>query len=68
MALRPCQCSRLFPASVGVVLNVVAGVTRIPMADLIRASWPFMWAELVILFLMVLFPQLVTVPAKWFGG
>jgi len=37
------------------------------MADLIRASWPFMWAELVILALMVLFPALVTVPAKWFG-
>ena len=58
----------LITPPVGVVLNVVAGVARIPMADLIRASWPFMWAELVILFLMVLFPQLVTVPAKWFGG
>ena len=53
---------------VGVVLNVVAGVARIPMADLIRAVWPFMWAELVVLFLMVLFPALVTVPAKWLGG
>jgi TRAP-type transport system large permease protein len=58
----------LITPPVGVVLNVVAGVARIPMADLIRASWPFMWAELVILFLMVLFPQLVTVPAKWFAG
>jgi TRAP-type C4-dicarboxylate transport system permease large subunit len=50
------------------VLNVVSGVARIPMADLIRAVWPFMWAELVVLFLMVLFPALVTVPAKWIGG
>jgi hypothetical protein len=25
-------------------------------------------AQLVVLFLMVLFPPLVTVPAKWFGG
>ena len=58
----------LITPPVGVVLNVVAGVARIPMADLIRASWPFMWAELVVLFLMVLFPALVTVPAKWFGG
>jgi len=57
----------LITPPVGVVLNVVAGVARIPMADLIRASWPFMWAELVILALMVLFPALVTVPAKWFG-
>jgi len=27
-----------------------------------------MWAELVVLALMVLFPALVMVPAKWFGG
>jgi len=27
-----------------------------------------MIAQLVKLFLMVLFPQLVIVPAKWFGG
>jgi len=58
----------LITPPVGVVLNVVAGVARIPMADLIRASWPFMWAELVVLALMVLFPALVMVPAKWFGG
>ena len=58
----------LITPPVGVVLNVVAGVARIPMASLIRAVWPFMWAELVVLFLMVLFPQLVTVPAKWFAG
>jgi TRAP-type C4-dicarboxylate transport system permease large subunit len=30
--------------------------------------WPFMIAQLVVLFLMVLFPATVTVPAKWFGG
>jgi tripartite ATP-independent transporter DctM subunit len=58
----------LITPPVGVVLNVVAGVGRIPMGDLIKAVWPFMWAEIVVLFLMVLFPQLVTVPAKWFGG
>jgi hypothetical protein len=38
------------------------------LTDLIRAVWPFMWAELVVLFLKVLSPALVTVPAKWFGG
>jgi tripartite ATP-independent transporter DctM subunit len=58
----------LITPPVGVVLNVVAGVARIPMADLIKAVWPFMWAELVVLFLMVVFPALVTVPAKWFGS
>jgi TRAP-type transport system large permease protein len=58
----------LITPPVGVVLNVVAGVARIPMADLIRAVWPFMWAEIAVLLLMVVFPSLVTIPAKWFGG
>jgi len=57
----------LITPPVGVVLNVVAGVARIPMAELIKAAWPFLWAELVVLFLMVLFPALVMVPAKWFS-
>jgi TRAP-type C4-dicarboxylate transport system permease large subunit len=38
------------------------------MEDIIKGVWPFMIAQLVVLFLMVLVPQLVTVPAKWFGG
>lgn len=58
----------LITPPVGVVLNVVAGVGRIPMGDLIKAVWPFMWAELIVLLLMVLFPVLVTGPAKWFAG
>ena len=58
----------LITPPVGVVLNVVCRRRADPMADLIRGVWPFMLAELVVLFLMVLFPALVTVPAKWFGG
>jgi len=58
----------LITPPVGVVLNVVCGVSRISMEDIIKGVWPFMIAQLVILFLMVLFPQLVIVPAKWFGG
>jgi tripartite ATP-independent transporter DctM subunit len=57
----------LITPPVGVVLNVVAGVARIPMGDLIKASWPFLLAELIVLALMVIFPSLVMVPAKWFG-
>jgi TRAP-type C4-dicarboxylate transport system permease large subunit len=53
---------------VGVVLNVVCGVSNISMEDIIKGVWPFMIAQLVVLFLMVLFPSLVMVPAKWFGG
>lgn len=57
----------LITPPVGVVLNVVAGVGRIPMGQLIKASLPFLWAEIIILFLMVLFPAIVMVPAKWFS-
>jgi TRAP-type C4-dicarboxylate transport system permease large subunit len=51
---------------VGTVLNVVAGVGKLKMDAVIRGVVPFMIAEFALLFLFVLFPQLVTVPAKWF--
>jgi len=38
------------------------------MDEVTKGVLPFMLAEFAILFLMVLFPWLVTVPAKWFGG
>lgn len=58
----------LITPPVGTVLNVVAGVSRISMEDLIKGVWPFMLAELVVLFLMVVFPALVTWPARLIGG
>src|SRR5207245_5230622 len=57
----------LITPPVGTVLNTVAGVGRIRMDDVTRGMLPFMWAEFAMMFLMVLFPQLVTVPAKWFS-
>ena len=53
---------------VGTVLNVVAGVGRMKMDDVTRGVIPFMVAEFLIMFLMVAFPALVIVPARWFGG
>jgi TRAP-type C4-dicarboxylate transport system permease large subunit len=50
------------------VLNTVAGVGRMKLDDVTRGVLPFMLAEFAIMFVMVLFPQLVTVPAKWFTG
>ena len=58
----------LITPPVGVVLNVVCGVSRISMEDIIKGVWPFMIAQLIVLFLMILFPSIVIVPAKWFGG
>jgi TRAP-type transport system large permease protein len=47
---------------------VVAGVGRMKMDEVTRGVLPFMLAEFIVLFLMVIFPELVTVPAKWFTG
>src|SRR3712207_2238520 len=58
----------LITPPVGTVLNVVAGVSRISMEDLMRGVWPFLLAELVVLAAMVLFPQLVLWPARLLGG
>ncbi len=58
----------LITPPVGVVLNVVCGVSNISMEDVIRGVWPFLLAQLGVLLLLVLFPWLVMGPAKWFGG
>ena len=51
---------------VGTVLNVVAGVGRLRMDEVTRGVWPFMAVQFVAMFLMVAFPELVMVPARWF--
>ncbi|BAI74388.1 TRAP dicarboxylate transporter large permease protein (plasmid) [Azospirillum sp. B510] len=58
----------LITPPVGTVLNVVAGVSKISMGNLMRGVWPFMAAQLIVLALLVLFPSLVLVPARWFAG
>ncbi len=58
----------LITPPVGVVLNVVAGVTRTSMEDVMKGVWPFLLAELLVLLLLILFPPLVTVPARWLTG
>ena len=51
---------------VGTVLNTVAGVGKVSMDEVTRGVLPFMLAHFALLFLMVLFPALVMVPARWF--
>lgn len=55
----------LITPPVGTVLNVVCGVARISMDDIIRGVWPFMLAQLIVLALLILFPSLVLVPLDW---
>jgi tripartite ATP-independent transporter DctM subunit len=51
---------------VGTVLNVVAGVGRMRMDEVTRGVMPFMAVQFIVMFLMVLFPSMVMVPARWF--
>jgi len=55
----------LITPPVGIVLNVMCGVAKISMSELMRGLWPFLWAELAVLFLLILFPSLVMLPLKW---
>jgi tripartite ATP-independent transporter DctM subunit len=57
----------LITPPVGTVLNVVSGVSRVSMEDLMKGVWPFLVAELLVLLAMVLYPPLVMVPAKWWS-
>ena len=56
----------LITPPVGVVLNTVAGVGKVGMDAVTRGVVPFMIAQFILMFLMVLFPQLVMIPARWF--
>jgi len=58
----------LITPPVGTVLSTVAGVGKISMDEVTRGVWPFMLAQFAVMFLMVFFPALVTVPARWFYG
>jgi TRAP-type transport system large permease protein len=51
---------------VGTVLNVVAGVGKMSMDSVTRGVLPFMIAQFTVLFLLVVFPQIVMAPLKLF--
>ena len=55
----------LLTPPVGTVLNVVAGVSKETLDDVIKGVWPFLLAETLLMFVLVFVPQLVMVPARW---
>jgi len=55
----------LITPPVGTVLNVVAGIGRLPLHQVIRGVNPFLVTYLAILALLVAFPQLVTAPVAF---
>ena len=58
----------LITPPVGTVLSTVAGVGKVSMDQVTKGVWPFMLAQFAVMFLMVFFPSLVLVPARWFYG
>ncbi|WP_309091688.1 TRAP transporter large permease subunit [Domibacillus sp.] len=56
----------LLTPPVGTVLNVMCGVSKISLEDLMKGIWPFLLVEIIILILLILFPSLVLVPLEWF--
>lgn len=56
----------LLTPPVGTVLNVMCGISKISMEDLMKGIWPFLLVEVVILILLILFPSLVLIPLEWF--
>ena len=59
-------CIGLLTPPVGVVLNVVSGVGRVPLGKVIRGVAPFLIAQILVILLLVAFPGIVIVPARWF--
>jgi len=55
----------LITPPVGTVLNVVAGVGRLPMTAVIKGVNPFLLVYVLVLALFVVFPQMVTMPVHW---
>ncbi len=49
---------------VGTVLNVVCSIAKIPMSGAVKGVMPFMIAQTVVMFLLVVFPQIVMWPLQ----
>ncbi|MDP3812892.1 MAG: TRAP transporter large permease subunit [Hydrogenophaga sp.] len=58
----------LITPPVGTVLSTVAGVGKMSMDQVTRGVWPFMLAQFAVMFLLIVFPDLVLVPARWLYG
>jgi tripartite ATP-independent transporter DctM subunit len=55
----------LITPPVGIVLNILSGVSKISMGDMVRGSWPFLIAQIIVLFLLIIFPDVLMTPYKW---
>ena len=58
----------LITPPVGTVLTTVASVGKISMGAVTRGVWPFVAVQTGALLLMVIFPDLIRVPARWLAN
>ena len=56
----------LITPPVGTVLFIGVGIAKISMWQIVKGIWPFLVAEIAILLLMVVIPDIVLVPLEWF--
>ncbi len=60
-------CLGLITPPVGTVLNVVGGVGGVRMEAVVKGVAPFLLVYVLLLVLLVAFPQIVTAPVRWLG-
>ncbi len=53
---------------VGPVLNVACATGKVSMEKIIKPVIPYYILQVILVFALIFFPPLVTVPLKWFGG
>lgn len=60
-------CIGLITPPVGTVLYVGCSISNLKMGEIVRGVWPFLLAEFLFLVACIIFPQIITYPASWFG-
>ncbi|WP_282172867.1 TRAP transporter large permease [Cytobacillus firmus] len=58
-------CIGLITPPVGTVLYVGCGISKISLVDLTKGIWPFLVVHVIVLLLLILFPEIITVPLAW---
>lgn len=56
----------LITPPIGNVLSVMSGVGKVPLDGVMRGVLPFLFAHLVVLSSLIMFPELVMTPMRWF--
>lgn len=55
----------LITPPVGSVLNVAISVSKLKMGELVKGIWPFILTYVIILLILMLFPDLILIPTEW---